>query len=145
MTTTSTSRGMWGSKLGFVLAAAGSAIGLGNIWKFPIETGENGGAAFVFVYLICVLSIGIPVMITELAIGRKTGSNPVGAFKKLAPRSAWKLVGGLGVVTGLMILSAYSVVAGWILKYIWYAVSGTFTGKGVDEISGIFNSSTASG
>jgi NSS family neurotransmitter:Na+ symporter len=145
MTTTSTSRGTWGSRLGFVLAAAGSAIGLGNIWKFPIETGENGGAAFVFVYLICVLSIGIPVMITELAVGRKTGSNPVGAFKKLMPGSAWKMVGGLGVVTGLMILSAYAVVAGWILKYIWFAVSGTLSGKGADEIGAIFTASTSSG
>jgi NSS family neurotransmitter:Na+ symporter len=145
MTTTSTSRGVWGSRLGFVLAAAGSAIGLGNIWKFPIETGQNGGAAFVFVYLICVFSIGIPVMIAELALGRKTGSNPVGAYKKLVPKSAWKMVGGLGVVTGLMILSAYAVVAGWILKYIWFAVTGAFSGKSAEAISGIFAESTANG
>jgi NSS family neurotransmitter:Na+ symporter len=136
---------MWGSRLGFVLAAAGSAIGLGNIWKFPIETGQNGGAAFVFVYLICVFSIGIPVMIAELALGRKTGSNPVGAYKKLVPKSAWKMVGGLGVVTGLMILSAYAVVAGWILKYIWFAVTGAFSGKSAEAISGIFAESTANG
>jgi NSS family neurotransmitter:Na+ symporter len=128
-----------------VLAAAGSAIGLGNIWKFPIETGQNGGAAFVFVYLICVFSIGIPVMITELALGRKTGSNPVGAYKKLVPGSWWKAVGGLGVVTGLLILSAYAVVAGWILKYIWFAVTGAFSGKSAEAIGGIFTESTASG
>jgi len=145
MTTTSTSRGTWGSRLGFVLAAAGSAIGLGNIWKFPIETGQNGGAAFVFVYLICVFAIGIPVMITELALGRKTGSNPVGAYKKLVPNSWWKAVGGLGVVTGLMILSAYAVVAGWILRYIWFAVTGAFAGKNAEGIGALFAKSTANG
>ena len=79
MSTDSASRGMWGSKAGFIMAAAGSAIGLGNIWKFPIETGRNGGAAFVLVYLLCVFAIGLPVMIAELALGRYSRSNPVGA------------------------------------------------------------------
>lgn len=138
-------RGAWSSKLGFILAAAGSAIGLGNIWRFPVETAQNGGAAFVFVYLICVFAIGIPVMIAELSVGRRTRSNPVGAFKKLAPGSLWKAVGGLGVLTGLMILSAYAVVSGWILKYLWYAVAGTFRGMPADQIGQTFSDHIQSG
>ena len=111
------SRGKWGSKLGFILAAAGSAIGLGNIWRFPYVAGENGGAAFVVIYILFVILIGLPVMIAELSIGRKTQKNPVGAFKTLFPRSWWKAVGGLGVITGICILSFYGVIAGWTLQY----------------------------
>lgn len=112
-------RGTWGSKLAFVLAAAGSAIGLGNIWGFPMMVGMYGGAVFVLVYLLCVLALGVPVMMAELTIGRKTKNDPVGAFKQLAPSSPWRLVGVLGVVTGLVILSYYSVVAGWTVRYLW--------------------------
>ena len=86
-------RGVWGSKIGFILAAAGSAIGLGNIWRFPTVTGANGGAAFVLIYLACVFLIGVPVMVAELSIGRRTRSDPVGAFKNLAPGpcgSSWE-------------------------------------------------------
>lgn len=111
-------RGSWGSKLTFVLAAAGSAIGLGNIWGFPMLVGLYGGSGFVLVYLICVLLLGVPVMIAELTIGRSARSDPVGAFKKLAPQSRWRFVGVLGVVTGLLILSYYSVIAGWTLRYM---------------------------
>jgi NSS family neurotransmitter:Na+ symporter len=110
-------RGKWGSKIGFIIAAAGSAIGLGNIWRFPYVAGENGGAAFVFIYIIFVVLIGLPVMIAELSIGRNTNKNPVGAFKKLFPKSYWKIVGGLGVLTGIGILSFYSVIAGWTAQY----------------------------
>ncbi len=115
-------RGQWSSKLGFILAAAGSAIGLGNIWRFPYVTGENGGAAFVFVYLACVLVIGVPYMYAELALGRAVQKNPVGAIDRLRPNSSWILVGVLGVVTGLFILSYYAVIAGWTFGYIFKMV-----------------------
>ncbi len=120
-------RDTWGSKLAFVLAAAGSAIGLGNIWGFPTVAGQNGGAAFLAIYLLAVAFIGAPVMLAELIIGRKTQRNPVGAFKALAPGSVWVVVGGLGVLTGIIILSFYSVIAGWTLSYIIKAATGTFT------------------
>jgi NSS family neurotransmitter:Na+ symporter len=129
--TTGQPRDTWGSKLAFVLAAAGSAIGLGNIWGFPTVAGQNGGAAFLLIYLIAVAFIGAPVMLAELIVGRRTGRNPVGAFKALAPRTAWVVVGGIGVLTGLMILSFYSVIAGWTLAYIEKTVVGTF-GPGAD-------------
>ncbi|NOZ03449.1 MAG: sodium-dependent transporter [FCB group bacterium] len=116
----------WGSKFGFILAAAGSAIGLGNIWKFPYIAGENGGAAFVFIYLICIAMIGLPVLIAEILLGRTTQRNPVGAFNKLNGRPFWTMVGGIGVLAGFIILSFYSVVAGWSIGYIVEAVKGTF-------------------
>jgi len=116
----------WGSRLGFILAAAGSAIGLGNIWKFPYITGQNGGAAFIFVYLICITLIGIPVLVAEILIGRTTQRNPVGAFRKLSGKPFWTAVGGMGVLAGFVILSFYSVVAGWSLGYIVEALKGTF-------------------
>ncbi len=121
-------RGVWGSKIGFVLAAAGSAIGLGNIWRFPYVTGENGGAAFVILYVFLVLIIGAPVMVAELTIGRRTQRNPVGAFRLLSKNRLWSWVGVLGVLTGIGILSYYSVVAGWTLGYFIKSISGTFTG-----------------
>lgn len=111
-------RGTWGSRLGFILAAAGSAVGLGNIWRYPYVVGQNGGAAFVLLYLGCVLLIGLPVLIAELSLGRKTTLNPVGAFRKLAPGSWWPAVGYLGVATGVGILSFYLVIAGWALGYL---------------------------
>ena len=117
----------WGSKVGFVLAAAGSAVGLGNIWKFPYETGSQGGAAFVFIYLICVLLLGLPIMIAELVIGRHTEKDPVGAFKQMVGGSKWEIVGYFGVVSGFVILSFYSVVGGWTLGYIIKSISGTVT------------------
>ena len=119
-------RDTWGSKAAFILAAAGSAIGLGNIWGFPTVAGQNGGAAFLLIYLVAVAFIGAPVMLAELIVGRKTGRNPVGAFKALAPRTAWVFVGGLGVLTGLAILSFYSVIAGWTMSYIFKSAIGTF-------------------
>ncbi|MEE9220476.1 MAG: sodium-dependent transporter [candidate division NC10 bacterium] len=120
-------RETWGSRTAFVLAAAGSAIGLGNIWRFPYLTGQNGGAAFVLIYLFIVLLIGLPVMMAEVSLGRRTRRNPVGAFEGAAPNSAWRNVGVLGVITGFAILSYYSVVAGWTLAYTLKAVTGAFT------------------
>ena len=130
-------RDTWGSKAAFVLAAAGSAVGLGNIWGFPTVAGQNGGAAFLLIYLAAVALIGAPVMLAELIVGRRTQRNPVGAFKELAPHSMWVVVGGLGVLTGIVILSFYSVIAGWTLSYIFKTITGTFQ-AGVDT-EAIFN------
>jgi len=123
-------RGQWNSRVGFILAAAGSAIGLGNIWRFPYIAGENGGAAFVFVYIIFVVIIGLPYMYAELALGRSVQRNPVGAIEAIKPGSPWKLVGYLGVLTGLGILSFYGVIAGWTLGYIFKMLSGNTGGFG---------------
>lgn len=119
-------RESWGSKTGFILAAAGSAIGLGNIWKFPYIAGENGGASFIIVYLICIALIGLPVLIAEILIGRTTERDPVGAFYKLSNSKLWASVGGMGVAGGFLILSFYAVIAGWSLGYIVEAISGNF-------------------
>jgi len=140
-------RGNWGSKIGFVIAAAGSAIGLGNIWRFPYVAGENGGAAFVFIYIIFIVIIGLPVMISELSIGRNTEKNPVGAFKKLFPGSLWKVVGGLGVVTGIGILSFYAVIAGYTVGYFIKIILGDFnhvvTAEHSEQIFAAFTGSAA--
>ena len=100
-------REQWGSKLGFILAASGSAVGLGNIWKYPHMAGQNGGAAFTIVYLVCILVVGLPILLGELVIGRNTQLSPVGAFNKLADKSNWKWVGFLGVASAFVILSFY--------------------------------------
>lgn len=128
------SRGHWATKLGFVLAAAGSAIGLGNIWRFPYKAGQYGGGAFVLAYIISVIIIGIPIMIAEFIIGRSAQKNPVGAFKKLRRSRFWPLVGWLGVLSGFTILSYYSVVGGWILKYIWESIFHFFQ-QGTAEVT----------
>ena len=120
----SSDRGQWSSRFGFILAAAGSAIGLGNIWRFPYSAGEGGGGIFVLLYLFFVVVIGLPVMFAELSIGRTTQRNPVGALKALAPKSLWYLVGGLGVLTGFGILAFYAVIAGWTMGYFYQAVTG---------------------
>ena len=112
----------WASRVGFILAAAGSAVGLGNIWRFPYMTGENGGAAFIVIYLLAVFLLGYPLMVNETVLGRASQRDPVGAFKALAPGSPWWLVGALGVFTGFIILSYYIVVAGWSLAYIYKVV-----------------------
>ncbi|MCA9286210.1 MAG: sodium-dependent transporter [Phycisphaerales bacterium] len=114
----SNQRAQWGSRLGFVLAAAGSAVGLGNIWKFPYITGENGGGLFVLIYLLCIALVGIPIMVSEILIGRASQRQPVAAFHVLqGRRSAWAGVGWLGVIAGFVILSYYVVVAGWAMDY----------------------------
>ncbi|MFQ6608707.1 MAG: sodium-dependent transporter [Fidelibacterota bacterium] len=116
----------WGSRIGFIFAAAGSAVGLGNIWKYPHMAGQNGGAAFTLIYLICIVIVGVPILIGEFVIGRKTQLSPVGAFEKLASGSWWKGVGFLGVASAFVILSFYSVVGGWTLRYTFVAISGGF-------------------
>jgi NSS family neurotransmitter:Na+ symporter len=124
-----TSRGNWGSRLGFILAAAGSAVGLGNIWKFPYITGVYGGGAFVLVYLGFILIVGLPIMISELVIGHRAERNPVGAFRELdGKKSPWQAAGWLGVASGFIILSFYSVVAGQAMAYIFKSISG-FSGS----------------
>jgi NSS family neurotransmitter:Na+ symporter len=119
-------REQWGSKVGFVLAAAGSAIGIGNIWRFPYLTGINGGAAFVLVYLGCVILLGFPIMLAELTLGRHAQKDAVGTFKFIKPKSSWFLTGSLGVAAGFLILSYYSVVAGWTIGYFFEIIFGVF-------------------
>lgn len=130
----------WGSKFGFILAAAGSAIGLGNIWRFPYVLGENGGAAFLFLYLICIAVIGLPVLIGEILIGRTGKRNPVGSFKALTKSKFWPYVGGMGIAAGFMILSFYAIVAGWSFGYIIEAINGSFLTYGSpDQAAEHFN------
>ena len=138
MSTPSPSKDKFGSRIGFILAAAGSAVGLGNVWRFPYMTAENGGAAFVLLYLGCVVLIGVPVLLAELAIGRASGKNAVGAFEVLHPTGSkrWRFAGGLGVFTGLAILSFYSVIAGWTLSYLGRALVGTFAEPMTPQASG---------
>lgn len=116
----SASRGQFGSKFGFIMAAAGSAVGLGNIWRFPYLTGENGGAAFVFVYILCVILVGAPMLINEIALGRMTGKNPVGAFKSTGANGIWTFFAGvLPLIVTFVVLSYYSTIAGWTVGYIF--------------------------
>lgn len=124
-------RGEWTSKLGFVLAAAGSAIGLGNIWRFPYVTGQSGGAAFVVIYLFCILLICLPYLFAELTLGRNSQRNPVGAIKAVKANTPWTLVGGLCVLTGVFILSYYGVIAGWAFGYIFKGILSPATEFGV--------------
>lgn len=125
-------RSTWSSRWAFILATAGSAIGLGNIWKFPYMTGVNGGSAFVLVFLACIAVVGIPLMMCEIMLGRRAQKNPVDGMQKLAEEAGathlWKWVGIMGLVAGLLILGFYSVIAGWVLDYIGRAASGRFTG-----------------
>lgn len=132
-------RALWASRLGFVLAAAGSAVGLGNIWKFPYITGQNGGGAFVLVYLCCIAIVGLPIMMAELMIGRHTRRDAVGAFLQLeGKRSFWQSAGWVSVGAAFLILSYYSVVAGWTLDYVYRALAGSFSGQPAEAIEGMF-------
>ncbi len=136
----STGRGSWSSNVGFILAGAGSAIGLGAIWRFPYITGANGGAIFVVVFLACCFLIGYPVMVAELSLGRHTEKNPMGMFNKLSGRPVWKGVGGLCVLSGFAIFSWYSVIAAWVLGYLYKAVTGAFSQvRDPAEISRVFS------
>ena len=116
-------RGQWGSRLGFIMAAAGSAVGLGNIWRFPYVTGENGGAAFVLVYLACVFFIGVPLLLVELSLGRASGRNPIGAFKKTGGGLPFILTGVLCLMACFFVLTYYGVIAGWTISYAWGQVT----------------------
>ncbi|NCD10441.1 MAG: sodium-dependent transporter, partial [Negativicutes bacterium] len=132
--------GSFGSKFGVIAAAAGSAIGLGNIWRFPYVVGENGGGAFLLINLLCILLIGMPLMLSEFVIGRRAQRNAYGAFKKLAPGTPWFFVGLMGVVTAFVILSFYSTVAGWTLEYVFKSVSNSFSGKNPEGLKTMFES-----
>jgi len=125
-----TSRGSFGSQLGVILASAGSAVGLGNIWRFPTEVGRGGGAAFILIYLCFIFFLAMPVMISEFIIGRSSRSNAIGAFQKLAPRKPWIVAGMMGVLGGFLVLSFYSVVAGWTLHYTVSSALGQLQGQG---------------
>jgi NSS family neurotransmitter:Na+ symporter len=118
----------FGSKLGVILATAGSAVGLGNVWRFPYMTGQNGGAAFILIYVGCVLLLGIPCMISEFIIGRHGASNTARAYSKLSNGTAWKFVGLMGVITGFLITGYYAVVSGWCLQYIYASIMGELHG-----------------
>ena len=133
-------RGNFGSKLGVILASAGSAVGLGNIWRFPYETGNHGGAAFILIYLGCILLLGLPIMIAEFLILRHSQANTARAYQILAPGTQWRWVGRMGVLAGFLILGYYSVVAGWTLEYIFEAVSNSFAGKTPAEFISSFQS-----
>ncbi|AYE35504.1 sodium-dependent transporter [Clostridium septicum] len=131
------------SRLGLLAAAAGSAIGLGNIWKFPYITGQNGGAAFILVYLGCIFLIGIPVMLSEFAIGRKNQVNAVESFKKIAPNTKWHWTGYLATATAFIILSFYAIIAGWVFSYIWRSTSGALRGVAAEGFGDYFSVLTA--
>ena len=136
---TKNDRANFGSKLGVILASAGSAVGLGNIWRFPFEAGDHGGAAFILIYIGCVLFFGIPIMIAEFSIGRHSRANTARAYQKLAPNTHWRWVGRMGVLTGFLILGYYSVVAGWTLEFIMEAATNSFAGKSASQFIDSFN------
>jgi len=134
---------LWTSKMAFILAAAGSAVGLGNIWKFPYITGENGGGAFVLVYLACIFLIGVPVLIAEIMIGRRGGQSPIATMRTLTKTEGtskgWRIIGWNGVVASFLVLSFYAVIGGWALVYIGKAAAGLFVGANAEAIGGQFN------
>lgn len=134
--------GQWSSRMVFILAATGSAVGLGNIWKFPYIAGENGGGAFVLTYLLCILAIGLPIMMAEIMLGRRGRQSPINTMRDLASESnasaMWSWLGWLGVVAGFLILSYYSVIAGWAMAYVVRVASGVFEGATADGVSHIF-------
>jgi NSS family neurotransmitter:Na+ symporter len=140
--------GEWSSRLAFILAATGSAVGLGNIWKFPYIAGQNGGGAFVLVYLLCVAMIGVPIMMAETMLGRRGRQSPINTMQTLAEEAKanrnWHYLGWLGVVAGFLILSYYSVIAGWAAAYVVKAVSGDFSGANAEATSRMFGAFVSS-
>ena len=142
MTEQQSIHGIWTKRWTFILAATGSAVGLGNIWKFPYMAGENGGGAFVLLYLLFIFAIGIPVMLGEILLGRRGRASPINSMHKLADEARatpfWGGIGWLGALAGLFILSFYSVVAGWAVSYVYLMASGTFAGESAEAISGEF-------
>ena len=134
--------GQWSSRTVFILAATGSAVGLGNIWKFPYITGENGGGTFVLVYLLCIAAIGIPIMMAEIMLGRRGKQSPINTMATLAKEAnqspAWAWLGWMGVAAGFLILSYYSVIAGWAISYVFRTAGGVFTGVTADGANSIF-------
>ena len=142
MSSSDSVHGMWSSRLMFILAAAGSAVGLGNIWRFPYVAGENGGGAFVLVYLICIFLIGIPILMSEVLLGREGRQSPINTMQDLVERSSanrgWKVIGWMGAVAGFMILSFYAVIAGWAMSYVVSLADGTFVGASAEVASNEF-------
>lgn len=140
--------GEWSSRTAFVLAATGSAVGLGNIWKFPYITGENGGGAFVLVYLLCIAAIGVPIMMAEVMIGRRGRQSPINTMRALAVEAGrspnWRYLGWAGVLAGFMILSYYSVIGGWAIAYTVNMATGTFQGATADQVGTVFSDLTSS-
>ena len=136
--------GAWASRWTFIMAATGSAVGLGNMWKFPYVAGSNGGGAFVIIYLLCILMIGVPVMMAEVMIGRQGRQSPINSMKDLVSEHhinrSWLSIGWLGVVAGLLILSFYAVIAGWALKYIFLLASGDLQSASGESASAVFSS-----
>ena len=128
MTQNISERANFGSKLGVILATAGSAVGLGNVWRFPYMAGENGGAVFIIIYVACVLLLGIPCMISEFIVGRHGQANTARAFRELASGTPWALIGYMGVLTGFLITGYYAVVSGWCLQYVWASLAGRLQG-----------------
>ncbi len=135
--------GQWSSRWTFILAATGAAVGLGNIWKFPYLTGQNGGSAFVLIYIICVAALGIPLMMAEILLGRRGRSTPIQSMKVLAEETNasqwWQIIGWSGTLAGMLILSYYSVIGGWTLAYIFKSIIGTFSGATGDFAAKTFN------
>ena len=132
-------RGAFSSNFGTMMAVVGSAVGLGNIWRFPYLAGVNGGAAFLLLYLFLILLVGLPLILSEFVIGRATHRGAVGSFKQLAPRSKWYLVGYMGVVAGFCILGFYSVIAGWSVRFLYDSIINANVGLSHDEIAASFN------
>lgn len=132
-------REQWNSNLGFILAASGSAVGVGNIWKFPTMAGENGGAAFTFIYLLCIFIVGLSILLGELLIGRKTQLSAVGAYKKLSKNKFWVFNGFLGTLSAVVILSFYGVVGGWTLKYTFLSLFGFLKDLNIKQTEMIFS------
>ena len=141
-------RGLWSSRMAFILAATGSAVGLGNIWKFPYVTGENGGGAFVLVYLLCIAIVGIPIIMAEVYIGRSGRHNPITSLRLVAERNlaspVWRISAIVGVLAAFIILSFYSVIGGWAASYVGHAAMGDFTGQSADAIGELFGGLLAS-
>ncbi|WP_309044030.1 sodium-dependent transporter [Marinobacter sediminicola] len=142
------SRGLWSSRFAFILAATGSAVGLGNVWKFPYIVGENGGGAFVLVYLLCIAIIGVPIMMAEIYIGRSGRHNPIGSMRLVAERNlsspAWRISAVIGMIAAFVILSFYSVIGGWAASYVGHAALGDFNGGNSESIGKVFGDLLAS-
>lgn len=135
----------WSSRLGFIMAAAGSAIGLGVLWKFPYTVGNNGGGLFILVYFLCILFVGIPLFMGELILGRQAQLSAVGAFTGKGIVSKWKTVGWIAVLSSFLIMSYYSVIAGWCMSYSVMSLTGVFKGMSAQEVGGVFDALSSSG
>lgn len=148
MATNKKEHAQWGSSFGFVLAAVGSALGLGNIWKFPYMVGESGGSAFVIAYLFCIALVGFPILVAEWLIGRRGQKNPINTLSDVAVSEgksrSWGIVGATGILGGFLILSFYSVIGGWALNYITKVGTGSFSGQGSDSVAATFDAMLAS-